>query len=339
MSPVMAKNPSFFKNSDLSTRKTHFFARQKENPMKYYFAPLEGITGFDFRNVHHAMFKGIDSYFTPFLSARQTLSFVTKEKKDIAPENNIGLTVVPQILANKAPEFVWAAKEIQAHGYQTVNFNLGCPMPTVVTKKKGSGLLADLTHLESLLDDIFDGVANGGPQISIKTRLGFDNLEQACAIVELYNKYPLTELIIHPRSQKDLYKNPVNLDVFEACLTCTKHNVCYNGDIGAGNARKARNFAARAHSHFRNESVFRRFEGKKRHRQADFIVEISRCFRRFIFFGEYRGDEFLRRCFAYRARYAYREGIEKGIVIFCKSAERRACVAHENLRYIFRLRL
>ena len=199
--------------------------------MKYYFAPLEGITGFDFRNVHHTMFKGIDSYFTPFLSARQTLSFVTKEKKDIAPENNIGLTVVPQILANKAPEFVWAAQEIQAHGYSVVNFNLGCPMPTVVTKKKGSGLLADLTHLESLLDDIFDGVANGGPQISIKTRLGFDNLEQACAIVELYNKYPLTELIIHPRSQKDLYKNPVNLDVFEACLTCTKHQICYNGDI------------------------------------------------------------------------------------------------------------
>ncbi len=199
--------------------------------MRYYFAPLEGITGFDFRNVHRTMFPGMDVYFTPFLSARQTLSFATKEKKDIAPENNSGLVLVPQILANKVPEFVWAAQEIQGYGYSVVNFNLGCPMPTVVTKKKGAGLLADLGHLRALLDGIFDGVANGGPEVSIKTRLGFDDMEAACQIVELYNDYPLKELIIHPRSQKDLYKEAVNLDVFEACLSVTRHSICYNGDI------------------------------------------------------------------------------------------------------------
>ena len=199
--------------------------------MRFYFAPLEGITGFDYRNTHHAMFEGMDAYFTPFVSARQTYSFETKEKRDIAPENNVGLNIIPQILANKVEEFLWAAREIKSLGYEVVNFNLGCPMPTVVTKKKGSGLLADLENLEKLLDGIYDGLANGGPRLSLKTRLGVENMDHACKIVELYNRYPVHELIIHPRSQKDLYKGGANLDVFEACLQVTKHPICYNGDI------------------------------------------------------------------------------------------------------------
>lgn len=199
--------------------------------MQFYFAPLEGITGFDFRNVHHALFPGIDTYFTPFLAARQTLSFETKEKKDVALENNRGMKIVPQILANKVPEFLWAARALHQLGYAVVNLNLGCPMPTVVTKKKGAGLLADLDTLASLLDGIFDGLAKDGPRLSIKTRLGMENMDHACELVELYNRYPIEELIIHPRSQKDLYKGAVNRDVFEACMRITKHRVCYNGDI------------------------------------------------------------------------------------------------------------
>ena len=116
-------------------------------------------------------------------------------------------------------------------GYPVVNLNLGCPMPTIVTRHRGSGMLADLCSLEAFLDGIFDGVANGGPRISIKTRLGLENLDNACAIMELYNHYPVAELIVHPRCQKDLYKVPVHPDIFEECMKVTRHPVCYNGDI------------------------------------------------------------------------------------------------------------
>lgn len=199
--------------------------------MKLYFAPLEGITGFTFRQIHRTHFTGIDTYFTPFLSAKQTLSFENKEKKDIDPANNQGTQLIPQIMANKADQFVWAAKEIQSRGYEVVNLNLGCPMPTIVTKRKGSGMLADIDELKRFLDGIFDGCANGGPRLSIKTRLGKDNLDDACRLGELYNDYPLDELIIHPRCQKDLYKVDPNLDVFESVMQITKHDVCYNGNI------------------------------------------------------------------------------------------------------------
>jgi len=199
--------------------------------MKYYFAPLEGITGFAFRNVHNKLFPGVDLYYSPFVSAKQTHAFETKEKKDVDPVNNTDLKLMPQIMANRALELNWAADELKALGYETVNLNLGCPMPTIVTKRKGSGMLADLDNLRAFLDDIFDHAQNGGPRISIKTRLGKDTFEDASKIIELYNNYPLAELIIHPRCQKDLYKNPVNLDVFEECVKLCKHDVCYNGDI------------------------------------------------------------------------------------------------------------
>ncbi len=199
--------------------------------MKYYFAPLEGITGFAYRNVHHALFPGMDGYFSPFLSAKQTHKFENKEKRDVDPQNNAEITLTPQIMANKVDDFVWAAHELHALGYPVVNLNLGCPMPTIVTKHKGSGMLADLDALAQFLDGIFDGTANDGPKISIKTRLGKDDLSQACQLMELYNRYPLHELIIHARCQKDLYKGHANLDVFEACLNVTQHRICYNGDI------------------------------------------------------------------------------------------------------------
>ena len=109
--------------------------------MKYYFAPLEGITGYVYRNAHHKFFPGTDRYYTPFVAPNYTKHFKTKEKRDVAPENNAGVPLVPQVLSNKADETLWAVEELARLGYEEVNLNLGCPMPTVARKKKGSGLL------------------------------------------------------------------------------------------------------------------------------------------------------------------------------------------------------
>ena len=109
--------------------------------MKYYFAPLEGITGYVYRNAHHKFFPGTDRYYTPFVAPNYTKHFKTKEKRDVAPENNAGVPLVPQVLSNKADETLWAVEELAQLGYEEINLNLGCPMPTVARKKKGSGLL------------------------------------------------------------------------------------------------------------------------------------------------------------------------------------------------------
>ena len=201
----------------------------------FYFAPLEGITGYTFRNVHHQYYAGIDKYFSPFLSPNQHHAINPKEKRDILLEHNKGIDLVPQILTNKAELMLAAAKELkQIYGYEEVNLNLGCPSKTVVSKGKGAGFLADTEKLERFLEEVFTAISvseQDFPQISIKTRIGMDDAEEFTELLRIYNQYPLSELIIHPRVQKDFYKNTPNLEVFAQAVEQSKHSLCYNGDI------------------------------------------------------------------------------------------------------------
>lgn len=204
---------------------------------------MEGITGYVYRRQHSRFFPGIDKYFTPFVVSNYTRKFKSREKSDIAPENNAGLCVVPQILGNKADEFLWAASEMRARGYDEVNLNLGCPVPTITKKKKGSGFLDYPDELDRFLNDVCEGLEKLGLRLSVKTRLGtagFDGWEE---LISIYNRYPICELIIHARTQADMYRNPPNLDVFEQALRVCRIPVCYNGNLF--NMDKVRAFEAR----------------------------------------------------------------------------------------------
>ena len=196
--------------------------------MEFYFAPLEGVTNYILRNAHKRQFGSLDKYFAPFIVADQNEGFKSKDKQDILPTNNLDLYLVPQILTSRPEDFNYTLKKIETFGYQQFNLNLGCPSGTVVSKKRGSGVLADLGHLEQLLDGIF---SRHEAQISVKTRIGIDDPEIFYQILQIYNQYPIHELIIHPRLQKDMYRNKPNLDMFEHAMSTSKHSLCYNGDI------------------------------------------------------------------------------------------------------------
>ena len=204
--------------------------------MEYYFAPLEGITGYVYRNTHHKFFPGTDRYYTPFAAPNYTKNFKTKEKQDIAPENNAGVPLVPQILSNKADETLWAVEEMVQRGYREVNLNLGCPMPTVARKKKGSGLLKYTDELDAYLEGVFEGIARRPAEcppvrISVKTRLGTDSTQEAEALVRIYNRYPISELIVHPRSREDMYRGKPDREAFLLVLQNSVNPVVYNGNI------------------------------------------------------------------------------------------------------------
>ena len=196
--------------------------------MKYYLAPMEGITGHIYRNAYEKYFHNIDKYFTPFIVPNQSLSLKTKELRDLLPENNEGLNVVPQILTNDAEGFILTANKLKQLGYNEINLNLGCPAGTVVSKKRGSGFLAYPEELDKFLDEIYK---IKDMKISIKTRLGKEIPEEFYNLIEIYNKYPLEELIIHPRTREDFYGNTPNLKMFKESLSLSKHSICYNGDI------------------------------------------------------------------------------------------------------------
>lgn len=197
--------------------------------MEFYFAPLEGISGYIYRNAHHKYFPNIDKYFTPFISPNQNRALSPKEEKDIHPDNNKNLFVVPQILTNNAAYFIRTAKELERkYGYREVNLNLGCPSGTVAAKGKGAGFLAKKEELDTFLQEIYSKL---DMNISVKTRIGKDSPDEFYELIEIFNKYPIYELIIHPRIQADYYKNKPNRQAFAEAVRMSKNRLCYNGDI------------------------------------------------------------------------------------------------------------
>ena len=196
--------------------------------MRYDFAPMEGITGALFRRLHHQFFPGVDRYYMPFLSPTRDHVFTPRELREILPENNPDAEVIPQLLTKVPEDFLWAAGELAAMGYQTVNLNLGCPSGTVVAKGKGSGMLADPSALDAFLDAVF---SRAPCAVSVKTRLGLSDPEEFGPLLEVYNHYPLAELIVHPRVQKDGYRHPVRLEAFAPILAASRHPVCFNGGL------------------------------------------------------------------------------------------------------------
>lgn len=196
--------------------------------MKYYLAPMEGITGYIYRNTYEKYFHNVDKYFTPFIIPNKSRSLKTKELIDVLPENNKNMTIVPQILTNSSYEFITTSKKLKELGYNEVNINLGCPSSTVVSKGKGSGFLAKKDELNKFLDEIFK---MNDIRISIKTRIGKDNYEEFYDLLKIYNNYPCEELIIHPRTQKDYYRNKPNKDIYKYAISESSNTLCYNGDI------------------------------------------------------------------------------------------------------------
>ena len=166
--------------------------------MKFYLAPMEGITGFVYRNSYEKFFHNIDKYFTPFIVPTSSKSFKTKELRDILPENNKGMYIVPQILTNDSEGFINTAEKLQQLGYNEINLNLGCPSGTVVSKGRGSGFLAKRDELDKFLDEIY---IKDDIEISVKTRIGRDEPEEFYELIKIYNNYPINELIIHPRTR------------------------------------------------------------------------------------------------------------------------------------------
>ena len=195
---------------------------------KLYAAPMEGLTGYLWRQVHAALFGPADKYFTPFLSPNATRTFQRKELDEIDPAHNAGLYVVPQLLTNRAEHFLWAAGELYARGYREINFNLGCPAGTVAAKRKGSGLLAYPQELDHCLEEIFAGLPRG-MSVSVKTRIGKNDPAEWPGLLAIYRKYLLSELIVHPRIQKEFYKGVPHRDAWAA--VAGPWPAVYNGDI------------------------------------------------------------------------------------------------------------
>lgn len=204
--------------------------------MRLDFAPMEGITSYLFRRVHARMFPGADRYYAPFIAPDSSGKFKAAGLRDLLPENNPGLRLVPQILCNNAQSFLLAAAQLAQLGYDEVNLNAGCPSATVVTKHKGAGLLLDLDSLSACLDGIF---VSCPLRVSVKTRLGVESAEEFSALLDVYRRYPISELIVHARVRSAMYRGVPDRAAFALALRDCPFPVTYNGDIFSPSALDA----------------------------------------------------------------------------------------------------
>ncbi|WP_027205879.1 tRNA dihydrouridine synthase [Butyrivibrio fibrisolvens] len=199
--------------------------------MNIYYAPLEGITTYLYRQLHNKYFGGVDKYFTPFISVFPDHYIKKRDEREIDPANNEGMKVVPQVLANSSKELVWIFKKLISMGYDEVNLNLGCPSGTVTAKGRGSGFLKEPDKLEIFFDEVFDALSDDAKMLSVKTRIGYLDASEMEHLSEIYAKYPIKELTIHPRIRKQFYKGVPDMEVFEKALMMSSCPVCYNGNV------------------------------------------------------------------------------------------------------------
>ena len=196
--------------------------------MRYYFAPMEGITDSIYRRLHHKYFPGIDRYYMPFLSPTMHRTLSPKEQRELPFSDTVPFTAIPQILTKNAEDFLWAAQVCADRGYGEVNLNVGCPSGTVVSKGKGAGMLRNTDELDRFLDSIF---SESPIPISVKTRLGIENAEEFPALLEVFNRYPVAELTVHPRVRKQFYNGSADMDMFRYAAENSKNPLCYNGNL------------------------------------------------------------------------------------------------------------
>lgn len=191
-------------------------------------SPLQGFTDFRFRNAFHKHFGGIDTFYSPYIKLNGKLVVKGSYERDILPENNSTLEVIPQIITNDAEEFLFVAKYVQQFGYKELNWNLGCPYPMVAKCGMGSGLIKNTDQIEHILKRVHNET---DIIVSMKMRMGYENANEILDVFPILEQYPIKNIAIHARIGKQLYKGGVDLDSFQKCLDTSKQKLYYNGDI------------------------------------------------------------------------------------------------------------
>ncbi len=196
--------------------------------IRLHSSPLQGFTDFRFRNAFQSFFGGIDQYIAPYIRVNSKMEIKAANERDILPANNQSLDLIPQIITKDANEFLFVADHVQKLGYNELNWNLGCPYPMVAKRGMGSGLLS----MPEKIDEILNRVSAASDiRVSVKMRLGYENPQEIFRVLPVLEKYPLTNIAIHPRIGKQLYKGEVDLKAFEECVGQSSHRIFYNGDI------------------------------------------------------------------------------------------------------------
>jgi len=193
-------------------------------------APIRGVTDAVYREAFARCFGGFDEAVAPFLQLRQEHSLRPAELGQVALDRNRALPVVPQVLTHHAPTFSAALRELGEAGHVEVNWNLGCPYPTVAGRGRGAGLLPHAERVEAILAEVMKAAP---VRVSVKMRLGYHDPDEFLAIMDVLNRYPLAVVILHARTADQMYDGAVDVDRAGQALALCRHPFVFNGDIAS----------------------------------------------------------------------------------------------------------
>ncbi len=190
-------------------------------------APLQGVTDNVWRMAQHDVFGGVEAYYAPFMRVEHG-EVRRKDLRDVDPERNTGITLIPQILACQPDHALMMVEALKHMGYTRIDINLGCPFPPIALHRKGAGMLA---HPE-LVETMFKALATvGDVEYSVKMRIGWDQNNQWRDILPLMDTIKPVSIAIHPRTGKQQYKGELDIEQFEALLAASPWPVVYNGNL------------------------------------------------------------------------------------------------------------
>lgn len=198
------------------------------SPDKFYLAPLQSFTDFAYRKSYHRLFGGFNAYYIPYISSGSGDKIRNSQLRDLTPENNEGVPVVPQILCANPDEAISVAKRLEDFGYEKLNLNMGCPYPMATNRGRGSALLEKPDELKALLDTLFSRFQF---EVSVKFRAGISNDHAVFKLIDLLKSYPITQYTFHPRTASQLYKGEADRKLFAEFSREFGQILVYNGDI------------------------------------------------------------------------------------------------------------
>ena len=190
-------------------------------------APLQGVTDNVWRMAQHEVFGGVGAYYAPFMRVEHG-EVRRKDLRDVDPDRNAGITLIPQILACQPDHALMMVDALRQMGYQRIDINLGCPFPPIALHRKGSGMLA----YPDLVEDVFNALASiEDVKYSVKMRLGWDSNDQWRNILPLMDIIKPCHIAVHPRTGKQQYKGDLDMEQFEALMAASSWPVVYNGSL------------------------------------------------------------------------------------------------------------
>lgn len=192
-----------------------------------YFAPLQGFTEDSYRRIHNELAGGVTAYYTPFLRLEHK-GIRAKDARDVRPEFNTGVPIVPQVIARDGEEFTFLVNYLADLGYREIDVNMGCPFPLQTRHGRGAGILQQPESVKQIAEIIRQ---RDDLTFSIKMRLGLTDEGEGLSLLPLLNATPLKHITLHPRLGKQQYNGTADLDAFERFSEKTTHRLIYNGDL------------------------------------------------------------------------------------------------------------